>query len=111
MEEDIPSSTSSCISLNRSSIVLLLYSVQRYFRSISSAQHNLSSPSSTFRKDMAAKKELERGRKSIFEIMGAVGYADDKAFREVFRKVTGLSPLNYRNKYTRVGMTPNGLAL
>jgi len=52
----------------------------------------------------AAKKELERGQKSIFEIMGDVGYADDKAFREVFRKVTGLSPLNYRNKYSRVGV-------
>jgi len=49
----------------------------------------------------AAKKELERGRKSIFEIMGDVGYADDKAFREVFKKVTGLSPLDYRNKYSQ----------
>ena len=47
----------------------------------------------------AAKKELERGRKSVFEIMHEVGYTDDKAFREVFRKVTGLSPLEYRNKY------------
>ena len=49
----------------------------------------------------AAKKELEKGRKSVFEIMNEVGYADDKAFREVFRKVTGLSPLEYRNKYNK----------
>lgn len=49
----------------------------------------------------AAKKELERGRKAIFEVMNNVGYTDDKAFREVFRKVTGLSPLDYRNKYSR----------
>jgi len=49
----------------------------------------------------AAKKELERGRKSIFEIMNDVGYADDKAFREVFKKVTGLSPLDYKNKYSK----------
>ncbi|MEJ1237146.1 helix-turn-helix domain-containing protein [Chryseolinea sp. T2] len=49
----------------------------------------------------AAKKELEKGRKAIFEIMTDVGYADDKAFREVFRRVTGLSPLDYRNKYNR----------
>lgn len=49
----------------------------------------------------AAKKELERGRKSIFEIMNDVGYADDKAFREVFKRVTGLSPLDYRNKYSK----------
>lgn len=52
----------------------------------------------------AAKKELEKGRKSIFEIMSDVGYADDKAFREVFKKVTGLSPMDYRNKYTKVGL-------
>lgn len=49
----------------------------------------------------AAKKELEKGRKTIFEIMSDVGYSDDKAFREVFRKVTGLSPLDYKNKYSK----------
>ena len=49
----------------------------------------------------AAKKELEKDRKSIFEIMYEVGYSDDKAFREVFKKVTGLSPLDYRNKYNK----------
>jgi transcriptional regulator GlxA family with amidase domain len=49
----------------------------------------------------AAKKELEKGRKTVFEIMNDVGYADDKAFREVFKKVTGLSPLDYRNKYSK----------
>lgn len=50
----------------------------------------------------AAKKELEKGRKSIFEVMYDVGYADDKAFREVFKKVTGLSPQDYRNKYSKI---------
>ena len=30
-----------------------------------------------------------------------VGYSDVKAFREVFRKITGLSPLQYRNKYNK----------
>lgn len=49
----------------------------------------------------AAKKELERGRKTVFEVMSDVGYADDKAFREVFKKITGLSPLEYRNKYNK----------
>jgi len=34
--------------------------------------------------------------------MSEVGYADDKAFREVFKKITGLSPLEYKNKYHRV---------
>jgi transcriptional regulator GlxA family with amidase domain len=46
-----------------------------------------------------AKRTLEKGRKSIFEVMNEVGYSDDKAFREVFKKITGLSPLDYRAKY------------
>jgi transcriptional regulator GlxA family with amidase domain len=55
----------------------------------------------------AAKKELERGRKTVFEIMNDVGYADDKAFREVFRKITGLSPLDYKNKYSTAAKVLN----
>ncbi len=48
-----------------------------------------------------AKKTREKGRKSIYEVMSEVGYSDDKAFREVFKKITGLSPLDYREKYNR----------
>lgn len=48
----------------------------------------------------AAKKELEKGRKTISEVMDTVGYNDDKAFRDVFKKITGLSPLEYRSKYS-----------
>jgi YesN/AraC family two-component response regulator len=48
-----------------------------------------------------AKKALEKGRKSIFEVMREVGYSDDKAFREVFKKIAGLSPLDYRTKYNK----------
>jgi transcriptional regulator GlxA family with amidase domain len=49
----------------------------------------------------AAKKNLESGRKTINEVMYDVGYSDTKAFRMVFKKVTGLSPMDYRNKYNR----------
>jgi transcriptional regulator GlxA family with amidase domain len=49
----------------------------------------------------AAKKFLESGRKTINEVMYEVGYADVKAFREVFRKITGLSPLAYRDRYSK----------
>lgn len=49
----------------------------------------------------AAKKSLESGRENINEVMYAVGYSDSKAFRTTFKKITGLSPLNYRNKYNR----------
>jgi len=48
-----------------------------------------------------AKSTLEHGKKSIFEVMNDVGYSDDKSFREVFKKITGLSPLDYKVKYNR----------
>ncbi len=49
----------------------------------------------------AAKKDLESGRKNINEVMYDVGYVDIKAFRTTFRKITGLSPIEYKNKYNR----------
>ncbi|MFL9484832.1 GlxA family transcriptional regulator [Chitinophagaceae bacterium LWZ2-11] len=48
-----------------------------------------------------AKKTLEKGGKSVFEVMSEVGYSDDKTFREVFKKITGLSPLDYRARYNK----------
>ncbi|WP_422082114.1 GlxA family transcriptional regulator [Ulvibacterium sp.] len=48
----------------------------------------------------AAKKELEKGRKTVNEVMYEVGYNDAKAFRDVFRKVTSMSPLQYQKKYS-----------
>jgi transcriptional regulator GlxA family with amidase domain len=52
----------------------------------------------------AAKKFFETSRKNINEIMYEVGYSDEKAFREVFRKVTGLSPLEYKLKFNKEAM-------
>lgn len=49
----------------------------------------------------AAKKLLEAGRKSITEVMFDCGYHDPKAFRDVFKKCAGLSPLEYKQKYDR----------
>ena len=46
-----------------------------------------------------AKKAFETNRKTINEVMYEVGYSDVKAFREVFRKITGMSPLEYKGKY------------
>jgi transcriptional regulator GlxA family with amidase domain len=48
-----------------------------------------------------AKNALEQGRKTVFEVMYDVGYSDDKAFRVVFKKITGLSPLAYRTKFIK----------
>jgi transcriptional regulator GlxA family with amidase domain len=47
----------------------------------------------------AAKKSFETTRKNINEVMYEVGYTDIKAFRTIFKKVTGLSPVEYRNRY------------
>lgn len=47
----------------------------------------------------AVKKGLESSRKNINELMYDVGYSDTKAFRTTFKKITGLSPNEYRHKY------------
>jgi transcriptional regulator GlxA family with amidase domain len=47
----------------------------------------------------AAKKYLEKSRKTVNEVMYKVGYSDVRAFREVFKKITGMSPIEYKNKY------------
>jgi transcriptional regulator GlxA family with amidase domain len=52
-------------------------------------------------KTEAAKKAFETNRKTVNEVMYEVGYSDVKAFREVFRKITGLSPLQYRSRYNK----------
>ncbi|HYK46379.1 MAG TPA: helix-turn-helix domain-containing protein [Parafilimonas sp.] len=49
----------------------------------------------------SAKKAFEASRKTVNEVMYEVGYSDPKAFREVFRKCTGVSPLEYRSKYNK----------
>ena len=50
----------------------------------------------------AAKRSFENSRKNINEVMFDVGYTDTKAFRVVFKKVTGLTPIEYRNKYNKL---------
>lgn len=55
----------------------------------------------------SAKKQFETGRRTVSEVMYEVGYADTKAFRDVFRKVTGMSPLDYRTKYNKEALHLN----
>jgi transcriptional regulator GlxA family with amidase domain len=49
----------------------------------------------------AAKMSLESSRENVNDAMYKVGYSDPKAFRVSFKKITGLSPVEYRNKYNR----------
>jgi len=52
----------------------------------------------------AAKRHFESSRKNINEVMYNVGYTDAKAFRDLFKKITGLTPIEYRNKYNKMAM-------
>jgi transcriptional regulator GlxA family with amidase domain len=49
----------------------------------------------------AAKKSFESSRKNISEVMYDVGYLDSKAFRTVFKSITGLSPAAYKSRYNK----------
>ena len=52
----------------------------------------------------AAKRLFEQSRKNITEVMFDVGYTDTKAFRTIFKKITGLTPIEYRNKYNKIAI-------
>lgn len=52
----------------------------------------------------AAKRQFETSRRNINEVMYDVGYTDTKAFRDLFKKLTGLTPVEYRNKYNKMTM-------
>lgn len=52
----------------------------------------------------AAKRQFESSRKNINEVMYDVGYSDTKAFRDLFKKITGLTPIEYRNKYNKMAI-------
>jgi len=50
----------------------------------------------------AAKSSFEASRKNVTEIMWDVGYTDTKAFCDIFKKITGLTPVEYRNKFAKL---------
>jgi transcriptional regulator GlxA family with amidase domain len=50
----------------------------------------------------AAKRSFEGSLKNINEVMFDVGYTDSKAFRMTFKKVTGITPVEYRKKYNKL---------
>jgi transcriptional regulator GlxA family with amidase domain len=49
----------------------------------------------------AAKLSLESSYENVNEVMYKVGYSDPKAFRTTFKRITGLSPVQYRNRFNR----------
>jgi len=49
----------------------------------------------------SAKRALENNDKDVASIMDEAGYKDQKAFRSIFRRLTGLSLQEYKKKYAR----------
>ncbi|ACR12016.1 transcriptional regulator, AraC family [Teredinibacter turnerae T7901] len=49
----------------------------------------------------AAKKSLELSQKNIQTVLNDVGYTDTKTFRDTFKRITGITPQEYRRKYAR----------
>ena len=47
-----------------------------------------------------AKQLLEMEERSVEAVAEAVGYADARAFRRLFQKMTGLSPAEYRRRFS-----------
>lgn len=46
-----------------------------------------------------AKVDLEETNKSSLEVMLDCGYADEKYFKALFRRLVGISPMEYRSRY------------
>lgn len=57
----------------------------------------------------SAKRSFESSLMNINEVMYHVGYTDTKAFRTIFKKITGLTPIEYRNKYSKIAKTEMSL--
>ncbi|MEH6308600.1 helix-turn-helix domain-containing protein [Olivibacter sp. CPCC 100613] len=49
----------------------------------------------------AAKLSFETSNENVNEVMYNVGYSDSKSFRTTFKRITGLSPMQYKSKYSR----------
>ncbi|HEY8959346.1 GlxA family transcriptional regulator [Chitinophaga sp.] len=49
-----------------------------------------------------AKRLFESTGMQINEVMYKVGYIDIKAFRETFKKIAGMTPGDYRNKFNKI---------
>ncbi len=52
----------------------------------------------------SAKKALEKNDRDVISLMLDAGYNDIKTFRKVFKQITGLTPQDYRRKYSRGGI-------
>lgn len=76
-------------------------SKRNFIRRFKKATHNTPLEYLQRVKVEAAKQGLEMKGQNISAIMYEVGYNDMKTFRDVFKRITGLTPQAYRKKYCR----------
>jgi transcriptional regulator GlxA family with amidase domain len=82
-------------------------SKRNFIRRFKKATHNTPFEYLQRVKIEAAKKALEKGNQNINLLMYDAGYNDIKTFREVFKKLTGLTPQDYKRKYSRTDFVLN----
>ena len=49
----------------------------------------------------SAKKAIEMNDRDLTGVMDDAGYSDPKTFRSIFKRITGLSPMEYKRRYAR----------
>jgi transcriptional regulator GlxA family with amidase domain len=81
-------------------------SKRNFIRRFKKATHNTPFEYLQRVKIEAAKKALEKGTQNVNLLMYDAGYNDIKTFREVFKKITGLTPQDYKRKYSRADPIP-----
>ena len=50
----------------------------------------------------AAKRLLEKGKYTVEQVCMEVGYGDFGFFRNIFKRLTGLTPQEYKKKYSQM---------
>jgi YesN/AraC family two-component response regulator len=58
----------------------------------------------------AAKEMLERGAASIQSVCSKVGYQDIAFFRSLFKRHTGMTPAEYRDRFAQMNFDRGELA-
>jgi len=58
-----------------------------------------------------AKHELETGDAPVDEVAAAVGYQDSASFRRLFKRMTGVTPARYRQRFASIGVAARATAV